>query len=168
LRDVDLLRRLPLAEVGMTITTTDDTLSRWLEVRAPLATRRLKTLKELNDAGIETYAFVGPLLPHFRYRRDLLDELFGRLAETGVHSLYVEHINLRSYIRQRLWETLKDEPDEVREVYAGAATAEHRQALDRIVAELLTKHGLDLRLGEVLYHNSQEPAPDKVPAGGHD
>jgi DNA repair photolyase len=37
LRDVDLLQGIPRAEVGMTVTTTDDTLSRFLEVRAPLA-----------------------------------------------------------------------------------------------------------------------------------
>lgn len=35
LRDVDVLRRIPHLEVGMTVTTTDDQLSRFLEVRAP-------------------------------------------------------------------------------------------------------------------------------------
>ncbi|MFE7902908.1 radical SAM protein [Streptomyces sp. NPDC057424] len=33
-RDIDLLTGLPRAEVGMTVTTTDDKVSRWLEVRA--------------------------------------------------------------------------------------------------------------------------------------
>ncbi|WP_327747710.1 hypothetical protein OG920_44095 [Streptomyces europaeiscabiei] len=36
-RDIDLLTRLPRAEVGMTVTTADDKVSRWLEVRTPLA-----------------------------------------------------------------------------------------------------------------------------------
>ncbi|KND38539.1 radical SAM protein, partial [Streptomyces stelliscabiei] len=58
-RDIDLLTSLPRAEVGMTVTTTDDKVSRWLEVRAPLASHRLRTLAELNEAGIPTYAFVG-------------------------------------------------------------------------------------------------------------
>jgi DNA repair photolyase len=49
----------------MTVTTTDDRVSRWLEVRAPLASRRLRALGELRDAGVPTFAFVGPLLPHF-------------------------------------------------------------------------------------------------------
>src|SRR5262249_50251617 len=52
LEDIDLLRQLPLAEVGMTITTTDDKLSRFMEVRAPLASRRLETLKRLHEEGI--------------------------------------------------------------------------------------------------------------------
>jgi DNA repair photolyase len=59
LRDVDVLRSLPRAEVGLTVTTTDDRLSRFLEVRAPLASRRLRTLAELHAEGIRTYAFAG-------------------------------------------------------------------------------------------------------------
>ena len=35
-RDVELLTALPDAEVGLTVTSTDDSVSRWLEVRAPL------------------------------------------------------------------------------------------------------------------------------------
>jgi DNA repair photolyase len=154
LRDVDLLQGIPRAEVGMTVTTTDDTLSRFLEVRAPLASRRLSTLDTLHARGITTYAFVGPLLPHFRYQPRLLEKLFERLAATGIGSLYVEHLNLRPYIRERLWHALRDEPAEVREVYGGASTDAHRQALDALVNELVARHGLRLRLAGVLDHGS--------------
>lgn len=47
--------------------------ARGLELRASLASRRLEALATLNGKGIETYAFVGPLLPHFRYDREGLD-----------------------------------------------------------------------------------------------
>ena len=57
--------RSPAAEVGLTVTTTDDRLSRFLEVRAPLASRRLQTLAKLHARGIQTYALVGPFLPTF-------------------------------------------------------------------------------------------------------
>jgi len=154
-RDIDLLQQLPAAEVGMTITTTDDKISRFLEVHAPLASRRLKTLTRLNECGLETYAFVGPLLPHFRYQPHLLDKLFAGLVKAGVRSIYVEHINLKQYIRERLWEILDGQPANVQEVYRGAATREHRAALDEIVAALLKKHGLSLRLNEVLYHDKK-------------
>ncbi|MEU1938156.1 SPL family radical SAM protein [Streptomyces coeruleorubidus] len=94
-RDIDLLTSLPRAEVGMSVTTTDDKVSRWLEVRAPLASRRLRTLAELKQAGIPTYAFVGPLLPHFATQPELLDDLFGRLVDAGVSEVFMEHINLK-------------------------------------------------------------------------
>ncbi len=155
LRDVDLLRRIPRAEVGLTITTTSDRLSRFLEVRAPLASRRLRTLADLHAEGIRTYAFVGPLLPHFRYDHEALDALFAGLAQAGVDSVFVEHINLRPYIEQRLWQILNSEPPATQEVYRDASTAEHRHALDAMIAELLEKHGLKLRLNKILYHNQK-------------
>lgn len=153
LRDVDLLRRIPRATVGLTVTTTDDRLSRFLEVRAPLASRRLRTLAELHAEGIQTYAFVGPLLPHFRYDGAALEAVFAGLAKAGVGSVFVEHMNLRPYIKQRLWPVLNSEPLDIQQVYRDASTAEHRQALDAMIAELLQKHGLTLRLNRVLYHD---------------
>ena len=155
LRDVDLLRRIPRADAGLTITTTNDRLSRFLEVRASLASRRLRTLAELHAEGIQTYAFVGPLLPHFRYDPEALDALFAGLAQAGVGSVFVEHINLRPYIKQRLWQILTSAPLAIQEVYRDASTAEHRHALGAMIAELLEKHGLKLRLNRVLYHNQK-------------
>jgi DNA repair photolyase len=155
-RDIDLLAGLPRAEVGMTVTTADDQVSRWLEVRAPLASRRLRTLAELRGAGIPTFAFVGPLLPHFAARPELLDHLFGQLVEAGVTEVFMEHINLKRYIRERMDQVLADEPDEVREAYVQARTKEHREQLDVIVAELLAEHGLRLRFDEVVHHDDND------------
>jgi DNA repair photolyase len=155
LRDVDVLQRIPQVTVGMTVTTTDDQLSRFLEVRAPLASRRLKTLQQLHAAGLHTYAFVGPLLPHFRYQPALLDALFASLAAVGVQSVYVEHLNLKPYIKKRLWETLQHASTEVQAVYSSASTAVHRQALHDMVMELVGKYKLTLNLAEVLYHNQE-------------
>lgn len=156
LRDIDLLADLPRAEVGMTITTTDDKVSRWLEVRAPLASRRLRTLAELNDAGIPTYAFVGPLLPHFATQPELLDDLFGRFVDAGVTEVFMEHINLKRYIRERMDQVLAGEPEEVREAYLQARGKEHREQLDAIVADLLARHGLRLRFDEVVHHDDND------------
>jgi DNA repair photolyase len=155
-RDIDLLTSLPRAEVGMTVTTADDKLSRWLEVRAPLASRRLRTLTELREAGIPTFAFVGPLLPHFAARPELLDHLFGQLAGAGVTEVFMEHINLKRYIRERMDQVLAGEPDEVREAYVQARTKEHRERLDVIVADLLARHGLRLRFDEVVHHDDND------------
>ncbi|WHT23281.1 radical SAM protein [Crossiella sp. CA-258035] len=101
-RDIDLLSSLPRAEVGMTVTTSGDKVSRWLEARAPLAAHRLRCLTKLHDAGIPTFAAVGPLLPHFATDPYPLDELFGQLVEAGVTEVFVEHINLKRYVLERL------------------------------------------------------------------
>lgn len=153
LRDKDLLRQLDRVEVGMTVTTTDDQLGRFLEVRAPLTSRRLRTLQQLHEEGLATYAFIGPLLPHFRYQPDLLEDLFARLATAQVQSVFVEHINLKPYIKTRLLERLQHASAEVQAVYREASSAVHRQALDTLVLKLLEKYQLKLRLNQVIYHN---------------
>ena len=152
LNDVDLLQRLVRTEVGMTITTTDDKLSRFMEVRAPLASRRLETLRQLHEAGLTTYAFIGPLFPHFRYYPEQLEALFAALAQVKVSSIFVEHINLSSYIKQRLWEALSDEPEEVQAIYRGASTKEHQEASQKIVMDLVEKYQLPLQLDTVISH----------------
>lgn len=152
-RDIDLLTRLPSIDIGMTVTTTDDRISRWLEVRAPKASHRLKTLATLSASGIRPFAFVGPLLPHFAEQPGLLDDLFGRLVDAGVREVYIEHINLKRYIRERMDPIVADEGPDVALAYARARAQSHRQALDDIVSGLLVKHGLMLRFDEVIFHD---------------
>ena len=157
LRDIDLLKRLPNAEVGLTVTTTEDALSRFLETHAPSASRRLATLEKLHAAEVATYCFVGPLLPHFRYRPELLDELFSRIARTGTTTVYVEHINLKKYIRDRLNEFLGDASPQVRAVYREARTDEHRSA-----GSVGSRLGQETR---ALLATWQAPLPRRPPKG---
>ncbi len=153
LRDIDVLVQLPHPEVGLTVTTTDDALSRYLELRAPLASARLKTLAKLRLAGISTYCFVGPLLPHFGEQPQLLDALFAAIAATGVEAVYVEHMNMSTYIAERIRARIAGETEVVRDMYERAGLPDHRARLDGLVGELLQKHGLHLRLEEVLRHD---------------
>ncbi|HPH96059.1 MAG TPA: hypothetical protein PKW33_05130 [Anaerolineaceae bacterium] len=157
LRDVDLLKSLN-TETGCTITSTDDKLSRFLEVTAPLASRRLDTLKQLTAQGLSTYAFVGPLLPHYRVQPQLLDELFHSIAETGTRAVYIEHINLSSYIRGRVWAELASESLEIQDIYRQAKSQEHRDILDGMIKGLTEKYHLSIKLGSAIYH---EDLPEK-------
>jgi DNA repair photolyase len=153
-RDIDVLKRLPRPEVGLTVTSTEDEISKWLEVRAPKASARIRTLRELKDAGLPVYAFVGPLLPHFSLAPKMLEQLFAGLAEAGVEELYIEHINLKAYIRSRLEPRLEAEPAQVRDAYIAARRDDYRAQLGVVVEELRVKYGMRLRLNEVLYHDS--------------
>lgn len=153
-RDIDVFKQLPRPSVGLTVTTTDDSISKWLEVRAPKASARLTALRQLCEAGIPVYAFVGPLLPHFRWQPEMLNELFASLAATGVREVYVEHMNLKPYIRSRLEPRLESESEAVRDSYLAARKDDHRAALTELVNELMQRHGLGLRLDEVIYHET--------------
>jgi DNA repair photolyase len=63
LRDVDLIKEFKEIEVGITVTTDDETIKGIFEPQAPSIDTRIHTLKTLYENGVKTYAFIGPLLP---------------------------------------------------------------------------------------------------------
>ena len=156
LRDVDLLKRIPHAEVGVTVTTTDDAVSKLIEVHAPSASARLDTLKRLHARRISTYAFVGPLLPHYLYQPEKLDDLFRSIAQAGVKYLFVEHLNLSTYIKNRLIQFLKENSPGLEQMYLSSDTDHHREALEKLVLELIDRYSLSLILGKVLLHRRRD------------
>ncbi len=62
-RDIDLFKRFEDIEVGLTITTDDERMKRLFEPASPSIQSRLEALKTIHDAGVETYVFIGPMLP---------------------------------------------------------------------------------------------------------
>ena len=152
LRDIDILRSIKHADIGMTITSTDDSISRYFEKYAPPASVRLKAIKKLNEIGFNTYAFVGPLLPHFVAQPQKLDELFGAIADTGNRDIYVEHINLSNYILERLIREMKNVDKNILKKFYKSKDKSYREKLNTMITKLVKKYNLHLRLGETIYH----------------
>jgi len=152
LKDIDILKRLKNVQVGFTVTTLDDKVSRFLEVMAPPVTERIKALKELNKQGIKTYAFIGPLLPHFVKNKTEINNLLDALQDAGVPEVWFEHINLSSKIKARLFEYLKKEAPELIVEFEKADNQEYRDELNKIIFECLEGRNLKLGLGKVIYH----------------
>ena len=103
LRDLDLLRRFEDCEVGFTIITIDEVVRRVFEPRASPIHVRLAALRKLSEAGLETYAFLGPLLPYLSEEGlgELLDELAAYVGHITVDRLNIKCGNL-SPIRRAL------------------------------------------------------------------
>lgn len=152
LRDADLIGQFKNAEVGLTITSTDDEISKYFEKFAPPVSRRLTALKNLNKAGIKTYAFVGPLLPHFVADEAKLDKLFKAIKDTGTCEIYVEHINLSKYILGRLQNEMKNLDRNILDKFYLSRDKSYREVLDKVVKRLTAKYNLTLRLGNAIYH----------------
>ncbi|MEE2662273.1 MAG: PA0069 family radical SAM protein [Pseudomonadota bacterium] len=65
-RDLDILKPMAqkgLLQVNISLTTLDQSLSRTLEPGCPTPARRVDTLKQLSDAGIETGVMLAPVIP---------------------------------------------------------------------------------------------------------
>ena len=104
-RDLDLLSRLDQAEVGLTLTSMDDRVRRVFEPAASTVQERLDALKTFSDQGIETYAFLGPLLPYIS--EDRLEELLNILADR-VGRVIVDRLNIKAGNWGPIRETLED------------------------------------------------------------
>jgi DNA repair photolyase len=63
LRDIDILRRGRGFEVGLSITTADDSIRKLFEPDAPPIKERVRALDELHRARIRTYVMIAPILP---------------------------------------------------------------------------------------------------------
>ena len=152
LRDIDVLKQLKDVEVGMTITSTDDSISRYFEKYAPPITARLTALKKLHDEKIKTYAFVGPLLPHFVANQAALTKLFKSIHKAGVREVYFEFLNLSGYIRNRLKNELKNLNMDIWHEFYASQNVGYRDQLSKIVYKLVKQFGFKLRMNKTLYH----------------
>ena len=94
IRDIDLIRDFRDLEVGLTVTTLDDEASAILEPGASPPRERLDALKRLADAGISTWAFVGPLVPGF-VDADSLAGLLASVKEAGAGKVLVDKLRLK-------------------------------------------------------------------------
>jgi len=151
-RDMDIFKKIKNIVVGLTITSTDDKISRYFEKYAPPVSDRLKALKTLNDNGIKTYAFFGPLLPHYVAQTKELENLFIKLSQTGTKDLFIEHINLAKYIKNRLVEEMKDEDDEVIKKFYTSQSKKYREQLEEKIKKLITKYKMNLLRDMVIFH----------------
>ena len=65
-RDADILGRMAragLAQVGVSVTTLDPTLSRLMEPRTPTPARRLAMIGRLSEAGCPVRVMIAPVIP---------------------------------------------------------------------------------------------------------
>jgi DNA repair photolyase len=63
LRDIDLFKQFKNIEVGLSITTHDEGIKRIFEPYSPSIHSRINTLRTLRREKIQTYVFIGPMLP---------------------------------------------------------------------------------------------------------
>ncbi|MCX7881403.1 MAG: radical SAM protein [Patescibacteria group bacterium] len=94
LRDVDFFKKIKKTEIGMTITSLNDQVSRFLEVKAPAVSLRFQALEKLSKEGLSTYAFVGPILPYLVNKEKEIKNILDKLESIGVKKVWFEHLNL--------------------------------------------------------------------------
>jgi DNA repair photolyase len=97
LRDIDLLEHMKdRVDVGFTITTFDGKAQTLFEPLSSTFEERITALEKLGEAGIDTWAFIAPMLPYVTEEK--LEEGLTRLAKAGVKRLLTDRYNARGMI----------------------------------------------------------------------
>jgi DNA repair photolyase len=90
LRDVPILQRIGRTArsiVSLTVTTIDDRLSKRVEPGAPPSSARLRALKTLTDAGVETRIALMPTLPFIEDTWENVSAIVEAAAQCGVSAI---------------------------------------------------------------------------------
>ncbi len=103
IRDLDVINKIDEVEVGLTLTGLDDKVRQAFEPRASPVSERLEALKQYTEAGIPTYAFIGPILPFLTEPdlRDLLNKLTDRVGR-----VLIDRLNIKAGNWSNIEETL--------------------------------------------------------------
>ena len=151
-RDIEIFKKIKDIEVGMTITGLDDKISRFLEVKAPPVTSRIKALQVLSQEGISTYAFVGPIVPYFIHNEEKIKEIIDKLEEVGVKKIWFEHLNISPKIKSRLFKYLQKESPKLILEFEKSDTEEYREKLNKIIDRQMKGRKIKMGYEEVIYH----------------
>jgi len=109
-RDLDLLSRFSEKEVGITITTANDSERALLEPQASTIESRIKALEACNKKGIATYAFIGPLYPTMR--KEGLEALLEEIKNAGTVRIMADRLNQKPGV----WSAINNALDKERAV----------------------------------------------------
>ena len=108
LRDIDLISQFSDAEVGMTITTLNDDERKILEPHASTIRNRLDAIKKLNDYGIKTFIFFGPIYPNTKI--DSIRHIVKQFSDTGTDKIIGDSIHLKGDVWKNIEQNLSLHP----------------------------------------------------------
>jgi len=75
LRDVDLFKKFSNIEVGVTLTALDDRVREKMEPGASSVEERLRALSELSKNNVNTWVFLGPVMPYITDAQALVEAI---------------------------------------------------------------------------------------------
>jgi len=149
LRDLDLLRRISersSLSVHVSLNSPHADLLRRIEPLAPPPDVRIEVMRRLNEAGIETWLGLAPVLPAITDGERDLDELLRRVAAAGVRRLFSQVLFLRSPTREKYLRWLEAEFPRYLEAYKNAYRdrvylgGRYRDRVRATIARLKAKH----------------------------
>lgn len=100
LRDADLIKPGKF-DIGVTITTMDRDLASKIEPRSPKPDARTQVLEEFASRGVETWLFLGPIIPKINDSKENLEQVI-EVAKKTKSKLMYDKLNLRRWVLESI------------------------------------------------------------------
>ncbi len=100
LRDLDILEKYKnRVDVGFTITTLDNSKARRIEPSSSPPTARAEALRKISSRGIETWVFMGPIIPGLTDNIGDIEEIVLLASETR-SVLYYDKLRIKPFMQK--------------------------------------------------------------------
>lgn len=152
LRDLDLLKRMSRKNdviVKLTITTHNDDLSKIIEPKVCVSSKRFDTVKELSDNGIFTGIMMNPTLPFITDKPDDIKQMVHSASKSGAKFIHTFlGVTLRENQRDYYYEQLDRYFPHLKDRYIRAygdrymCNVQNRSYLFKIFKEECEKYGI--------------------------
>ncbi|MBL8026502.1 MAG: radical SAM protein [Fibrobacteres bacterium] len=160
-RDIDILasiRNHSPASVGITITASDDELSKKIEPGAPLSSERFAAIKKLTDRNIYSGIMLIPLLPGITDTADNILSIVRQAAVSGAKFIYpMFGVTIRTGQREYLYRGLDKWFPGLREHYTNTfgdeyeCSSENANTLSRLFKAECKKLKIDFEMSKIIY-----------------
>lgn len=162
-RDIDILQSIKVHSpvlCKLTITTSDDTLSRKIEPGAPLSSKRFETLGQLRQAGLFAGLLLMPVLPFIEDTRENILSIVERAAECRANFIYPAfgvtlRQNQRDYFYRKLNEIFPGShyTDAYRKRFGNTYSCHSpkQKELYEMFEEACVKHGILYKMKDIIH-----------------
>ena len=139
LRDLELIKQFPNAQVSWSINTLDEDFRKEMD-RAVSISRRLEAMRQFYEAGIQSTCFISPIFPGITDVIDIIERVKGQC-----NLVWLENLNLRGDYKKRILSWIHEHYPELDELYQEIYTKKSRTywtALDQKIRYYTAKEGM--------------------------
>ncbi len=156
LRDIELIKSLPNARVGISINTLDETFKDDMD-KAVSIERRLAAMKIFHDAGVCTTCFISPIFPGITDVKAIIER-----TKKQCNLIWLENLNLRGGYKAVIMDYIKDKYPALLPLYQDIYNRGNRSYWEMLDAEL-KEYAVEIGLDYVTNDDSMSCSFDAPP-----
>ena len=145
LRDLDLIRNFPQAQVAWSVNTLDESFRADMDSAVPVE-RRLRAMKIFHDSGVRTTCFISPIFPGITDVKAII-----RTVKDQCNLIWLENLNLRGAFKSVILSYIREKRPELTPLYEMIYNRKDMswwEELDRELAAYTSSLGLEYRIND--------------------